>query len=139
MPAWDTGEIIRNHVYVRQVFSAARNGGEECLFSSEELHGKLACIYERLGFAPRTMAELGVVVKLPRNPNPVLRERWHQTTLKRTEERVKVLRLDTLVGCTEHEAVLATRAWIERFESRPGDQVIISPCIPVPDLREGVL
>jgi len=70
MPAWDTGEIIRNHVYMRKVYSADRNGGEECLFSSEELHDKLACIYDRLGVEPRSEDELSVVVKLPRNTNP---------------------------------------------------------------------
>lgn len=134
MPAWDTGEIIRNHVYMRKVYSADRNGGEECLFSSEELHDKLACIYDRLGVEPRSEDELSIVVKLPRNPNPILREWWHQTTIKRTDERPQVMRLDRLVGCMKNEAVLATKAWINRFESKPGDEVIISPCVPVPDI-----
>ncbi len=84
MPEWDMGEIIRNHVYVRHVYSADRKGGEDCLFSSAELHGKLACIYERLGVEPGREDELSVVVKLPRNRNPILREWWHPTTIKKT-------------------------------------------------------
>jgi len=37
------------------------------------------------------------------------------------------MRLDRLVGCIKNEAVLATKAWINRIESKPGDEVIISP------------
>lgn len=134
MPAYDLGEVIRNHVYLRQVYKADENEGEDCLFSSEELHEKLAAIYDRLGVEPRLEDELGVVVKLPRNRNPILREWWHPTTIKKTDERPLVMRLDRLAGFLRSEAVLATKAWIKRFESKPGDEVIISPRIPVPDL-----
>ncbi len=135
MPAWDMGEIIRNHVYVRQVYTADKNEGGDCLFSSEELHHKLASIYDRLGVEPRIEDELGVVVKLPRNQNPILRDWWHPTTIKKTDQRPLVMRLDSLAGCLRSEAVLATRAWIKRFESKPGDEVIISPCVPAPKLQ----
>jgi len=134
MPAWDIDEIIRNHVYVRQVYTAEKNQYGDCLFSSEELHHKLAAIYDRLGIEPRLEDELGVVVKLPRNQNPILRDWWHPTTIKKTDQRPLVMRLDRLAGCLRSEAVLATKAWIKRFESKPGDEVIISPCVPVPDL-----
>jgi hypothetical protein len=134
MPTYDLGEVIRNHVYVRQVYSADRRESGDCLFSSKELHGKLAAIYDRLGFEPRNEDELGIVVKLPRNQNPILRDWWHPTTIKRTDERPQVMRLDSLAGCLRSEAVLATRSWINRFESKPGDHVIISPCLPIPDL-----
>ncbi len=135
MPAYDLGEVIRNHFYVRQVYSADRRDAGDCLFSSEELHGKLACIYDRLGVEPRMEDELGVVVKLPSNPNPILRDRWHPTTIKKTDERPLAMRLDGLAGFLRNEVVLATKTWIKNFESTPGDDVIISPCVPVPDLR----
>ena len=138
MPAYDLGEVIRNHVYVRQVYSANKNEGGDCLFSSKELHGKLACIYDRLGVEPRYEDELSVVVKLPRNPNPILRDWWHPTTIKKTDEQPLVMRLDRLVGCLRSEAVLATKSWIDRFESQPGDEVIISPCVPAPELNYNV-
>jgi hypothetical protein len=138
MPAFDLGEVIRNHVYVRQVYSADENEGGEYLFSSEELHGKLACIYDRLGVEPRSEDELSVVVKLPRNPNPILRGWWHPTTMKKTGEQPIVMRLERLVGCLRNEAVLATKPWIDRFESKPGDEVIISPCVPAPDISYNV-
>ena len=138
MPAYDLGEVIRNHVYVRQVYSADRREGGDCLFSSKELHGKLACIYDRLGVEPRSEDELSVVVKLPRNPNPILRDWWHPTTIKKTDEQPFVMRLDRLVGCLRSEAVLATKSWINRFESKPGDEVIISPYVPAPELSYDV-
>lgn len=138
MPALDLGEVIRNHVYVRQVYSANKREGGEYLLSSEDLHEKLACIYNRLGVEPRSQDELSVVVKLPRNPNPILRDWWHQTTIKKTDEQPLVMRLDRLVGCIKNEAVLATKVWINKFESRPGDEVIISPCVPAPDLSYNV-
>ena len=138
MPTWDLGEVIKNHVYVRQIYSATKKEGGDCLFSSEELHGKLACIYNRLGVEPMSEHELNVVVKLPRNPNPILRDWWHPTTIKKTDEQPLVIRLDRLVGCLRNEAVLATKAWINRFEAKPGDEVIISPCVPAPDLNYNV-
>ena len=138
MPAWDMGEIIRNHVYVRQVYSSDKKEGGEYLFSSENLHEKLACIHERLGVEPRSEDELSVVVKLPRNPNPILRDWWHPTTIKKTDEQPLVMRLDRLVGCIKSETVLATKAWINKFESKPGDEVIISPCVPAPDFSYNV-
>jgi len=138
MLAWDLGEVVKNHVYVRQVYSAVKKEGGDFLFSSEELHGKLACIYDRLGVEPRSEDELSVVVKLPRNPNPILRDWWHPTTIKKTDEQPLVIRLDRLVGCLRNEAVLATKAWINRFEAKPGDEVIISPCVPAPDLNYNV-
>ena len=138
MLGWDLGEIIRNHVYVRQIYSADKRETGEYLFSSDDLHEKLACIYDRLGIEPHTEDEISVIVKLPRNPNPVFRDWWHLTTIKKAEERPLVMRLDRLVGCREGEAVLATKVWINRFESKPGDEVIISPCVPVPDLSYDV-
>jgi hypothetical protein len=138
MPALDLGEVIRNHVYVRQIYSANKREDGEYLLSSENLHEKLACIYDRLGVEPRSQDELSVVVKLPRNPNPILRDWWHQTTIKKTDEQPMVMRLDRLVGCLKNEAVLATKVWINKFESKPGDEVIISPCVPAPDLSYNV-
>jgi hypothetical protein len=138
MAALDLGEVIRNHIYVRQLYSADRREGGELLFSSGDLHEKLSCIYDRLGVEPRTQDELSVVVKLPGNPNPILRDWWHPTTIKKTEEQPLVIRLDRLVGCLKNEAVLATKAWIDRFESKPGDEVIISPCVPAPEISYNV-
>jgi len=138
MSAWDLGEIIRNHVYVRQVYSSDKKESRECLFSSDDLHEKLKCIYDRLGVEPQSEDEIRVVVKLPRNPNPILRDWWHPTTMRKAGERPIVMRLDRLVGCIKNEAVLATKGWINKFESKPGDEVIISPCVPAPDLSYNV-
>ena len=138
MATLDLGEVIRNHVYVRQIYSANKRECGEYLLSSEDLHEKLACIYDRLGVEPQSEDELSVVVKLPRNPNPILRDWWHPTTMKKTGERPIVLRLDGLVGCLKNEAVLATKVWINKFESKPGDEVIISPRVPAPDLSYNV-
>jgi len=138
MPGLDLGEIIRNHVYVRQEYTADKREVGECLLSSDDLHEKLAFIYGRLGVGPHSEDELSVVVKLPRNPNPILRYWWHPTTIKKTDEQPLVLWLDRLVGCLKNEAVLATKAWINKFESKPGDEVIISPCVPPPDLSYDV-
>lgn len=138
MAALDLGEVIRNHIYVRQLYSADRREDGECLFSSGDLHEKLSCIYDRLGVEPRSQDELSVVVKLPGNPNPMLRDWWHPTTIKKTDEQPLVIRLDRLVGCLKNEAVLATRGWINKFESKPGDEVIISPCVPALELSYNV-
>ena len=134
MSTLDLGEIIRNHVYVRHVYSADRREGGEYLFSSVDFHSKMACMYGRLGIVPRSEDELSVVVRLPRNPNPILRDCWHPTTIKKTDEEPLVMRLDRLVGCLTNEVVLATKKWINKFESKPGEKVMISPCVPLPFL-----
>lgn len=128
------GEIIRNHVYVRQVYSADKREDGEYLYSSNDLHDKLVCIHDRLGVEPQSIDEVSVNVRLPKNPNPILRDWWHPTMIRKIEEQPMVMRMDGLAGLIEREAVLATREWIDRFESRPGDMVIISPIVPVPDL-----
>ena len=138
MHAWDFGEIVRHHIYVRQIYSTDKKEKGECLFSSEDLLKKLLCIYDRLGVQPINEDEVNVIVKLPRNQNPLLRDWWHETTVKRTEERLLIIRLDRLCGYIEGEAVLATKLWINKFESKPGDEVIISPCVPVPDLNYNI-
>ena len=78
--------------------------------------------------------ELDVRVRLPNNPNPIFRERWHETTIKITDEQPLIVKIDRLAGYIEDEIVLATRIWMKGFEAEPGEKVILTPNLPVPDL-----
>ncbi len=138
MYALDFGEIVRSQLYVRQIYSSYKKEKGEYLYSSREFLKKLLSIHDRLGVQPLTEDEVSVNVKLPGNQNPLLREWWHKTTIKKTEECPLIIKLDRLVGYIEDEVLLATKLWIEKFESKPGDKVIISPCVPVPDLSYDV-
>jgi hypothetical protein len=130
----DLGEIITGYRYVREVYSANKKDKGECLLSSEELFTKLIGIYDAFGIDPIEEDKMGIRVKLPNNQNPILRDWWHGTTIKKTGEQAVIIKIDRFAGYIEGEAVLATTRWMRSFESNPGDKVIISPCVPVPDL-----
>jgi len=129
----DLGEIITGYRYVREVYSADKKDNTECLLSSEELFLKLMGIYDILGISPIEEDEIGVRVRLPNNPNPILKDWWHETIIKRVEERALIVKIDRIAGYIESEAILATKPWMRDFETSPGDKVIISPCIPIPE------
>ena len=129
MEVWDPGEIVRSHIYIRKIYTTPDREEGECLFSSDKLLEKLHDIYSRLGLQRQSEDEIKVTVKLPKNPNPALRDMWHETVLKKTEKTPYVVSFDRLVGFKKREVVLATMEWINSFESKTGDEVIISPSI----------
>lgn len=130
MQQFDLGEIIENHTYIREVFSTWNQ--EKCLFSSSSLMKKLSRIHDYLGIKCAKAEEINVKVKLPDNSNSVLRDSWHETILKKSDEKLSVIKIDRFVGYIKQEVVFASSAWMGTFESFPGDIVIISPSIPVP-------
>ncbi len=132
----DLGEIIGRYVYTRRVYSAHSSTyikyNEECLLSSGELFSKLSSIYDRLGIEPLDEYEIDVMVKLPKSPNPIFREWWHETRIRKIDEKPVVMKIDKLVGYIERDVVLATKPWMRSFEVEPGNKVVISPCVPLP-------
>jgi hypothetical protein len=123
----DLGEIIRNHIYVREIYST--NLKDRCLFSSDILLKRLGKLYEYLGINWRSLEELNIRVKLPNNHNPDLRDYWNLTSIKRTDHRVSITKIDRFSRYYRKEVVFASSAWMGEFESFPGDEVIISPLL----------
>jgi hypothetical protein len=134
MKSWDPGEIIKNHAYVRQIYSSKKKENGAVLFSSCNLIKQLLSIYTRMGIHPLTIEEIHVNVKLPNHSNPIYSNWWHETVMKKTVEQPYVLKFDRLLGYIKNEVLLASREWIRDFELKPGEEAIISPCIPVPEL-----
>jgi hypothetical protein len=126
---WDLGEIIRNHTYIREIYSC--NFEEKCLFSSEGLLHKLCRIYDYLGIQWSDSKEINVKVKFPDNSNPLFKDYWHRTTIRKSTESSSILMIDRLSGFFRKEVVFASSAWMGEFESFQGDEVVISPCVPV--------
>ena len=126
----DLGEIIKNHTYIREIYSTWYN--EKKLFSSKGFIKKLGRIHEYLGLNWAKAEEINVKIKLPENSNPVFRDFWHETILKKSDEKISVTKIDRLTGYSKQEVVFASSAWMGAFESFPGDIIIISPIIPVP-------
>jgi hypothetical protein len=131
---WDPGEIIKNYTYVRQVYTSNKNRTSCCLFSSNFLLNKLRGIYDNLGIRPKIKEEIHVSVRLPNNPNPIYRDYWQSTIIKRSEEQPYIIKFDSLIGYIKNEVVLATNEWLQYYESNPGDEIIISPRVPIPEL-----
>jgi hypothetical protein len=134
MNSWDPGEIIKNHVYIRQIYSAIKIEKGAFLFSSCRLIKQLLSLYKSLGIKPLTMEEINVNVKFPKHSNPLYWSLWHETMMKKSVEQPYVIRFDRLSGYIKNEVLLATKEWIRDFELKPGEEAIISPCIPVPEL-----
>lgn len=132
MQFWDPGEIIKNYTYVRQLYSVRKKTLNNCLFSSEFLIKKLNKIYDNIGIHPLKRDEIQVSVKLPNNCNPIYRDWWHPTIIKKSEEQPYVIKFDSIVGYVKYEVVLATKEWLQIFESNTGDEIIISPRVPIP-------
>lgn len=129
MQRWDLGEIIRNHTYIREIYSTWNK--EKCLFSSTDLFRKLGKIYDYLGIKWSIAEEIYVKVKLPDSSNPLFRDRWQETTIRRSDEKPLITMIDRFTWYVKKEVVLASSAWMGEFESFPGDEVVITPCIPV--------
>ncbi|MBN1683198.1 hypothetical protein JW865_06570 [Candidatus Bathyarchaeota archaeon] len=124
---WDLGEIIRNHIYIREIYSSNQKG--KCLFSSKDLLHKLTRIYENLGIKQSASQETQVKVKLPDNSNPVFRDYWNETTLRAIGEESFITEFDKLLGYHKKEVVFASSSWMGEFESHSGDEIVISPLI----------
>lgn len=134
MKSWDPGEIIKNHVYVRKIYSSIKNENGACLFSSCRLIKQFLSLYKSLGIQPLTINEIHVNVKFPKHSNPLYRNLWHEALMKKSVEQPYVIKFDRLSGYIKNEVLLATKEWIRDFELKPGEEAIISPCIPVPEL-----
>lgn len=134
LKSWDPGEIIKNHVYVRQIYSSKKKEKGAFLFSSCHLLKQLLSLYKSLGIQPFTIEKIHINVKLPNNSNPIYRNLWHETVMKETMEQPYVIKYDRLHGYIKNEVLLATIEWIRDFELKPGEEAVISPCIPVPEL-----
>ena len=121
----DLGEIIRNHVYVREIYST--NLKNLCLFSSDSFLKRLGKLYDYLGINWKSLGELNIKVKLPDNQNPALRDSWRVTSIRRSDHRVSITTIDRFSRYYRKEVVFASSAWMGEFESFPGDEVIITP------------
>lgn len=121
----DLGEIIRNHVYVREIYST--NLKDRCLFSSANFLQRLGKLHEYLGVNWRNLDELCVRVKLPDSHNPALRDYWTETSIRRCDHKVSVTKIDIFSRYYSKEVVFASSAWMGEFESFPGDKIIITP------------
>ena len=130
MHTFDLGEIIENHTYIREIYSTFYP--EKCLFSSTGLLNKLGRIHDYLGLKWAKAGEIKVNVKLPDNSNPIFKDYWHETILRKSDESPLVTKIDRFSGYIKQEVVLASSAWMGAFESFPGDIVIISPSLIIP-------
>ena len=130
MHKFDLGEIIENHIYVREIYSTWCH--EKCLFSSTGLVNKLGRIHDYLGLKWAKAGEIKVNVKLPDNSNPIFKDYWHETILRKSDEKPLVTKIDRFSGYVKQEVVLGSSAWMGAFETFPGDIVIISPSINTP-------
>lgn len=132
---WDLGEIVRNYIYVREIYATCYNEKERCLFSSKDLFNKLSLLYDYLGVKKSTNEEIRVKIKLPSNPNPRLRDQWHETSIKKSNDNHLITKIDRLYRYFKNEVVFATNVWMGDFETFPGDEVVISCCYPVPSSK----
>lgn len=129
---WDLGEIVRNHIYVREIYAICYKEKERCLFSSEDLFNKLTRLYDYLGVRQSKNDEIKVKIKLPSNPNSIYRNQWHETNIKKSGESHLRTKIDRFFRYIKNEVVLASSPWMGDFETFPGDKVVISCCAPVP-------
>jgi hypothetical protein len=127
----DLGEIIRNHIYVREIYAICYEEQERYLFLSEDLFKKLTRLHDYLGVRQSQIDEIKVRIKLPLNPNPKFRDQWQVTNVKKSVESPLVLEIDRFNRYFKNEVVLASSTWMGYFETFPGDRVVISCCAPV--------
>ena len=127
LQSWDLGEIIRNHVYVREIYST--NLEDRCLFASNHFLQKLGVLYDYLGIKWRERQEINIKVKLPNNTNPEYRNHWNETMIKESKDRTSIKMMDRLTGYYKKEVVLASSAWMGEFESFQGDEIVITPML----------
>ena len=127
LQSWDLDEIIRNHVYVREIYSTNLDDG--CLYASNQFLQKLGVLYDYLGIKWRERQEINVKVKLPNNTNPEYRNHWNETMIKESKDRTFITMMSRFSGFFKKEVVLASSAWMGEFESFPGDEVVITPFI----------
>ena len=121
----DLGEVIKNHVYIREIYST--NQKERCLFSTDSFLKKLGKVYDCLGIHWRTLQELNVRVKLPDNHNQKYRDYWNETIIRESDQKASITEINRYSGYYNKEVILASSAWMGEFETFPGDEVIISP------------
>lgn len=133
---FDLGEIIRNHIYVREIYAICNKENERCLFSSEDLYTKLTRIYNYLGIKRFFNEEMKVKIKLPSNPNPDFREHWHETNIKQSNENHLIMKIDSFFRYFKNEVVFASNSWMSEFETFPGDKVVISCSYPIPSSKD---
>lgn len=125
LQSFDLGEIIKNHVYVREIYST--NLKDQCLFSTESFLKRIGRLYDYLGIHWRNLWEFDIRVKLPNNPNPSLRDYWNETIIKRLDQRASITITDRFSRYYYKEVIFASSAWMGEFDSFPGDEIIISP------------
>jgi hypothetical protein len=125
LQTWDLGEIIKNHAYVREIYPT--NLKEKCLFSSSDFLRKLVKIYNNLGIKWSESQEMNIRVKLPDNPNPVYRDNWNITKIKKANERPSIKKIDRFSRYYDKQVVFASNAWMGEYETFPGDEIIITP------------
>jgi len=126
------GEIVKNHFYIREIQSLCGEDSENKLVVSKSLYEKLSKIYEYIGIKSGSQ-EVKARIQLPSNPNPQYRREWNTIELKASDERPQITIIDSLARYYKKEVVLASDEWLYKHESIPGDPVIISPCLPIPD------
>jgi hypothetical protein len=127
LQTWDLGEIIRNHVYVREIYST--NLEDRCLYSSNSFLQKLGALYDYLGMKWRERKEINIKVKLPDNQNPNYRDNWNKTSIRESNNKTSITMMDRFSRYYQKEVVFASSAWMGEFESFPGDEIIISPTL----------
>ena len=127
LQTWDLGEIIRNHVYVREIYPT--NLKEKCLFTSLDFLQKLVKIYDYLGIKWSDSKEMNIKVKLPDNTNPTYRDHWNMTSIRKSDERLAIKKVDRFSRYYDKRVVFASSAWMGEYESFPGDEIIISPIL----------
>jgi hypothetical protein len=127
LQTWDLGEIIRNHVYVREIYST--NLVDGCLFASNSFLQKLGVLYDYLGIKWREYQEINVKVRLPDNSNSDYRDHWNETRIKISDDRASITVMDRFSRYFEKEVVFASSAWMGEFESFPGGEVVIAPTL----------
>jgi hypothetical protein len=127
LQTWDLGEIIRNHVYVREIYST--NLEDRCLYSSNSFLQKLGALYDYLGMKWRERKEINIKVKLPDNQNPNYRDNWNKTSIRESNNKTSITMMDRCSRYYQTEVVFASSAWMGEFESFPGDEIIISPTL----------
>jgi hypothetical protein len=121
----DLGEIIKNHVYVREIYST--NLIDKCLYSSKDFLEKLGRVYDYLGIKWKDTLGINIKIKLPDNSNPTYRDYWNETSIRKSDERTSITKLDRFSRYYKKEVVFASSAWLGEFESYPGDEIVISP------------
>jgi hypothetical protein len=122
---WDLGEIIKNHVYIREIYST--NLKDKCLFSSRDFLTKLGRLYDYLGIKWKGSQEINIKIKLPNSHNPVYRDYWNETSIRNLDERTSITKVNRFSRYYKKEVVFASSAWLGEFESFPGDEIVISP------------